>query len=410
MIPALFCSACSVGAIERLPFPADGELMVLATKSGEDVSVEVFDLDTPAIRLSRAFEDAATLTAAVYAVRPPGLSPGRLAPIAPPRDPLPPGAYFTAELREGRLDGWTEQSDRPAVLEPYGTPHAERCPQLENQPVRRTASDHFPITVALDDGTALIGANDELMRIDVEGVIVETATLADVRTAARGPSGAVIATRDALLRVELGPLRFEPIVDFPADDYLRWIDVGESMQIAMLSNRGDVHLFDGTKVEHLAQLELPGFTFSKGGVLWLGPGQVAASAGVINSIWRWDGAAANQDVPESVEFSFGTALASRLGPLVTGSTTGEVYAYRGPGRWETLDIGLIPQVQVLADYDGGLFYADDSGRIGWADGEVECPMSFEGIREIWAAAPLGDGLIIAGPTFAGELTFELLHP
>jgi hypothetical protein len=390
--------------MEWLPFPGDGSSasMILSIDRGQDRRLYALELDPKpeAFEPPLVFDDDAQLVALLFSERLSalGLEPGPLEPAPPPNQSLaelPIEASYVASLQQGRAPAWTVLNEIEESLLDFLVPRLDtRCLEFEQEILIKAPGTMHHFMIPLPGGEVLAGYDSTIVHV-ADGMIVETATLAELTSATR-TSTAIFVLGDALYRLSLDPIRLEHRAEAPrGSDRPDWMSAGTYDEIFGLSRNGIFVRFDGARWTSLGSLVIEGNDLSKGGALWLGPGEGAVANPSSNTIARWDGTL-HHDFVEMDSFGFGAAVLSpRFGPVVIDVRWGLFYQYEEEGSWIALPfMGDTPQVQALTDFREGLAWGTATGLVGYATERTSCAsMPAMDASEVYELAPLGDGLL-----------------
>ncbi len=409
----------------RLPFPGDGsaKAMILAFEDGPTLQLFAVDLDPalsafePPIALSGG---SAQLTALLLprSLAEMRLVPGPLQPAAPPNRPLSElsvYAAFTTTILGAKAEAWSPIDAAGQTILEFPIPLDSdmfACPEFEQRTLGEYPWGFGSVLLTLADGGAFAAHGTTALRIAADGTITETATVPPV-SCGTNTSTTIYLLADRTYRVEVDPIRLTAIGELnPEVGEQQWISAGSNGEIFSFSGTGQFGYFDGASWRLIDTLPVEGDGVSKGGALWLGPGEGAVANPAQARLTRWDGEVHLDLVGENA-IGFGAATTTtRFGPVVIDTRFGGIYRYEGRAQWTLVPIqGAPPEVEALTEYGGGLAWGSQAGTVGLAtpDGDCGSEPGME-LSKVHALTRLGDGLLVGGEDTHRAWRWVLFRP
>jgi hypothetical protein len=381
--------------------------MILAVERGNELRAWAVELDPkptaiqPPIALAN---ETAQITALTFdrPLAELGLPPGPLAEAPMPNRLLRSLEFdtFRADVAFGTVVGEWNAIEAPseAVLDlrvPLG-PDALDCPAFDQIVLTRHPRAPGNFLIDLEDGGALAGYGDTIVRFAADGSMIETAQLELIRSATRTSTSIFVVAGDRLFRASLDPLAFAPIAVVPIEvGNTNWISAGPRDEIFSFSSGAEFGFFSNGAWRAIANLPREGSDVSSGGALWLGPGEGAAINSGDSEIARWDGTL-HYDIVHTDVLGFGAAAITAFGAIAVETVFGQLFRHEGGGVWIDLGIGQLPRnVQALTEYRDGIAWGSAAGLVGHATEAGDCggePVS--DASEVLELTRLGDGLLV----------------
>lgn len=331
-----------------------------------------------------------------------------------------PDRSFRAELTGRMASAWSSEPPSEAVATlriPAAMPTGCREPMTATFALPG-AEQPVSFIVALDDTTALIGAETRLYVFDGDEPREITPLPAGLplRAAAIDPDGTLWFGGDRELwrgRYEGGVLSAEPIAEKApsASALLQWLATA-GPALFVLSREGELFRFDRATRVWTSLHQFPPSEYDEGGVVALGPDQAAAVLGSENTIVRVRTTSVTTETLalDSVGMS-GLGLIPGLG-LFIGTTSGTV-VFQREGQWMIrTDTRFGGRVRQVLPFGRGAILAGGSGVTSEYDAvrNTFCPANPRAASSVYDGAALGSSVLLGGSRSGDRTAITLIRP
>ncbi|MCK6545872.1 hypothetical protein L6R52_08385 [Myxococcota bacterium] len=418
---AFLASCASRADVVEVPVDRAGSIIV-ATIPASGAPPELLALDVsapgivgvPSAELSAGARYVLSYDCRLSALE---LTEGRLAIAATPAEGrgLPAPASIAAAVD----DRWERRDALPAELASSSLTHApvERssCTTFRRSslPLPGTDRDFINGAVALDDRSALLVSRADRFFRATRDAVVELPDMSGL------PSSAMFRDHDG--RVWLLSRTGSTFVGHPDTGFVPGPPLavtgpclraavsppGETFEAFVVTCGGAVQRFDGVAWSVLTpggetELEAPS-------IAWAAPGEVYVAGIQLPKLVRFDrGTLVFEEIPlantESINF---VAVTQALGPIA-GTRIGGIFRKFG-GAWERVAaLSNLQGLRVALPLAGGTLVGGGGGELlQYYDGEPPCPTSEVIGDDVWAAAALGDTLLVVVVGASGSVAVFL---